>query len=176
MTPDQYLPILIPLVVMGLILLRARRPKPLNIYLLWIVPLLVIAGIGTGLYFTITATDHPPFGPVAYGGFVLALALGAWLGWQRGKAMDIHREGGVGRLMARPSLLGVVLIVCILVVRRGFDAVLMANAEAWRLNAVAITDGFMLLAVGLVVAQRVEMFLRGRAILSTPTVETAPAA
>lgn len=176
MTPREILPIAIPLVVLVLILLRSRKPKQLNIRFLWVVPLLVILGIGTGLYFSITQAPHAPFGPVAYGGFALALALGAFAGWHRGKAMDIHRDPRSGLLMAKPSLLGVVLIVGLLVVRRGLDAFLMANADAWHLNAIAITDAFMLFAVGLVVAQRVEMFIRGKAILdAAPPREPAPA-
>jgi hypothetical protein len=143
--------------------MRSRRPRPLNLHLMWIVPLLVIVGIGMGLYFT----PHEPFGPWAYAGFGFALIVGGVAGWWRGRTVDIHRDAESGRLMAQPSPLGIILIVGLLVARRSLDAYLIANAGAWQLNAVAVTDAFMLFAVGLVVAQRIEMFLRGRALMTT---------
>ena len=167
MTPQQILPIVIPIAILAIFLMRNRRPRPLNLHLMWIVPLLVIVGIGMGLYFT----PHEPFGPWAYAGFALALVLGGAAGWWRGRTIDIHRDAETGRLMAQPSPLGLILIVGLLVVRRSLDAYLIANAEAWHLNAVAVTDAFMLFAVGLVVVQRIEMFVRGRAILA----EASPA-
>lgn len=162
MTPQQILPIVIPIAILAIFLMRNRRPRPLNLHLMWIVPLLVIVGIGMGLYFT----PHEPFGPWAYAGFAFALILGGLAGWWRGRTIDIHRDAESGRLMAQPSPLGLILIVGLLVVRRSLDAYLIANAEAWHLNAVAVTDAFMLFAVGLVVVQRIEMFVRGRAILA----------
>lgn len=163
MNLEQILPIVIPVAVLAIILMRTRRPRPLNLHLMWIVPLLVIVGIGMGLYFT----PHEPFGAWAYAGFAFALGLGGLAGWWRGKTIDIHRDAETGRLMAQPSPLGLVLIVGLLIARRSLDSYLIAHAEAWHLNAVAITDAFMLFAVGLVVAQRIEMFLRGRAIMAT---------
>lgn len=162
MSPQQILPIAIPIAVLAIILMRNRRPRPLNLHLMWIVPLLVIVGIGMGLYFT----PHEPFGVWAYVGFALALVLGGVAGWWRGRTIDIHRDTETGRLMAKPSPLGLILIVGLLIARRSLDAYLIANAEAWHLNAVAVTDAFMLFAVGLVVVQRIEMFVRGRAIMA----------
>lgn len=168
MTPQQILPIVIPIAILALVVMRNRRPRPLNLHLMWIVPLLVVLGIGMGLYFT----PHEPFGVWAYAGFVFALGLGGVAGWWRGRTIDIHRDAETGRLMAKPSPLGLMLIVVLLVARRSLDMYLLSNAEAWHLNAVAVTDAFMLFAVGLVVVQRIEMFVRGRAILA----DAAPAA
>ena len=164
MTPEQVLPVAIPLAILVIFLMRNRRPRPLSPQLMWILPLLVVVGIGMGLWFT----PHDPFGPYAYAGFALALALGALAGWWRGKTIDIHRDPETGRLMAQPSPVGLILIAGLLVARSALRAWLEGNAATMHLNAVAVTDAFMLFAVGLVVAQRVEMFLRARALQATP--------
>lgn len=142
--------------------MRNRRPRPLNLHLMWIVPLLVIVSVGTGLYFM----PHAPFGVWTYLAFAFALVMGALAGWWRGRTVDIHRDIESGQLMAKPSPLGLILIIGLFVIRRGADAYLIANAEAWHLNLAAVTEAFMLFAVGLVAVQRIEMFVRGRAILA----------
>jgi len=162
LTPRGVLPLAIPLVILVIILLRNRRPRPLHLSRMWILPTLVVLGIGMGLYFN----PHPPFGSWAYASFALALGLGALAGWWRGRTIDIHRDAETGQLMATPSPLGLILIVVLLISRRGLDAYLEANAVSWHLNAGAIADAFMLFAVGLVVTQRIEMFLRARAIMA----------
>ena len=162
MAPDQVLPIAIPMAILVIILMRSRRPRRLHLNRMWIVPTLVVLGIGMGLYFT----PHRPFGPWAYSAFTLALVLGGLAGWWRGRTIDIYRDAGTGQLMAMPSPLGLVLIVGLLVVRRGLDTYLVSNADSWHLNAVAVTDAFMLFAIGLVVVQRIEMYIRGRAIMA----------
>lgn len=156
------MPIVVPLVILVIILLRNRQPRPLHLNRMWILPAFVVLGIGMGLYFN----PHPPFGTWSYASFALALGLGALAGWWRGKTIDIHRDATTGQLMAMPSPLGLILIVVLLVTRRGLDAYLGANATSWHLNAGAIADAFMLFAVGLVVVQRIEMYLRGRAIMA----------
>ena len=163
MAAQQILPIVIPIAVLAIILMRNRRPRPLKLHLMWIVPLLVILSVGTGLYFM----PHAPFGIWTYLAFSFALAIGALAGWWRGRTVDIHRDAESGRLMAKPSPLGLILIIGLFVIRRGADAYLNANAEAWHLNVAAVTEAFMLFAVGLVVAQRIEMFVRGRAIMAS---------
>ena len=44
--------------------------------------------------------------------------------------------------------------------------VMEANAAAWHLDAVVVTDAFMLFAIGMIVAQRVELYIRARRILT----------
>ncbi|MOA34573.1 hypothetical protein D3C78_1559520 [compost metagenome] len=41
-----------------------------------------------------------------------------------------------------------------------------ANAAAWHLDAVVVTDAFMLFAVGMIVTQRIELYIRARRILA----------
>ena len=163
MQPQTFIPIVVALAVAGLILVRNRQPRPLAPERMWIVPVLVLPMIGMGLYFT----PHDPFGPGAYAGFAAALALGAAAGWWRGKTVNITRGEG-GRLYAKASPLGLVLLVGLFVVRGALRLLVERQGAAWHLNAAAVTDAFMLFAVGLIVAQRAEMWLRARSLAAAP--------
>lgn len=162
-------------VALGIVLLRNRRKRTLRPHLLWVVPAIVVPMIGLGLW---ANTQHPQFGPLAWLAFAAALALGAAAGWWRGKTITIEKEPD-GSLKAQASPLGLILIVGLIAARAGLREVMQANASAWHLDAVVVTDAFLIFAIGLVVAQRVEMYLRARRILAGGTdshVEAAPAA
>ncbi|MNY80750.1 hypothetical protein D3C86_2219580 [compost metagenome] len=53
--------------------------------------------------------------------------------------------------------------------RAGLREVMQTNAAAWHLDAVAVTDAFMLFAIGLIVTQRIEMYIRARRVLAGGT-------
>lgn len=159
MTLQQILPVAIPLLVVVLILKRKSRPRTLRPHLMWVVPTLVVLGIGTGLWFM----PHAPFDWTAWLAFALALALGGVAGWWRGKTVAIARRPD-GSLEAKASPLGLILILGLLAVRALLRDQLAVHAADWRLDPVAVTEAFMLFAVGLVVMQRVEMAIRARRI------------
>ncbi len=159
MSLQQALPILIAIAVVALILLRHRRPRTVRPQFMWVVPVLVVPVIGMGLYFT----PHQPFGPVAWVVFAAALALGAAAGWWRGRTITIQKASD-GTLKAQASPLGLVLILGLLAVRGGLRSLMESHAAAWHVDVAVITDAFLLFAVGMIVAQRVEMFIRARRV------------
>lgn len=161
MAPEQIIPLAVIPVVLILVLVRNRRPRTLHPQWMWVAPLLVMTGIGMGLYFT----PHEPFGVIAWVSFAAALALGALAGWQRGRMVIIHKAAD-GTLKAQSSPLGMVLIIGLLTVRAALRGPMEAQAANWQVDAAVITDAFMLFAVGLVVAQRVEMYLRARKVMA----------
>ena len=154
-----------PLVGVGIALLammlRHRKPLPLRLQWMWVMPVLMTALIVTGLIYI----PHDPFGPVAYVSLVAALGLGLYAGWWRGKTIRVERDAQTGQLMAQASPFGLLLIVALLAVRFGLRELLEGHAEAWHLNLGAITDGFLLFAMGLIIGQRVELFIRARKLL-----------
>jgi membrane protein CcdC involved in cytochrome C biogenesis len=155
-------------IALVVVLLRNRAARPLNVQWMWVVPLLVSLLIGWGIWASTTFQPHAPFGPITYASLAAALAAGCAIGWWRGKTIDIHRDPDTGKLMARASPLGLIILIGLIAVRYAMKGVLEANAEAWHLNMVALTDGFLLFAAGLVVVSRVEMWLRARAIAEHP--------
>jgi hypothetical protein len=69
-----------------------------------------------------------------------------------------------GTLTAQASPIGLILIIAVMLGRRGLSAFLEPHAAEWGLNALAITDAFLLFVVGMIVMQRVDMFIRARRI------------
>lgn len=69
-------------------------------------------------------------------------------------------------LKAQASPIGLILIVAVMLGRRALGAFLEPHAAEYGLNALAITDAFLLFVVGMIVVQRIEMFIRARRIQS----------
>jgi ABC-type dipeptide/oligopeptide/nickel transport system permease subunit len=101
---------------------------------------------------------------------VLAIGavLGGLAGWYRGKTVTIEKEPD-GSLMAQASPLGLILLVVLFAGRAGLRDLIETHAADWRLNAMAVTDAFLVFAMGLIVLQRVEMYIRARRVLAGGT-------
>ncbi|MGO4409136.1 MULTISPECIES: CcdC protein domain-containing protein [unclassified Brevundimonas] len=162
MSPQTMGPLIGIAVALIVVLLRNRRKRTLRPHLLWVMPLLVTIMIGMGLWAT---TQHPHFGPYAWMAFAAALALGAAAGWQRGKTITIEKEPD-GSLKAQASPLGLILVIGLFAARAGLRELMQSNAVAWGLDAVVVTDAFMIFAIGLIVTQRIEMYIRARRVLA----------
>lgn len=179
MTPQQYAPLIVLLVLLPVILLRNRAPRTLRPQWMWVTPVIVLPLIGLGLWGSSQApgADHTPFGPVSWLILALGLGLGGLAGWWRGKMTTIEKHPD-GTLKAQASPLGLLLIVGLFMGRSALRSVLEPHAAAWHLNALAIADAFLLFVVGMIVMQRVEMFIRARRVLAGGTdshVEATPA-
>jgi len=167
MNPQTIGPIVGIVIALAVVLLRNRAPRRLNVEWMWVLPLFVLVMIGVGIWASTTYQPHAPFGPLTYAGLAAAFAAGCALGWWRGKTIDIHRDPATGHLMAQASPLGMLFIFGLFAVRYAMRGVLETNAQAWGLDLVALTDGFMLFAVGLVVVSRIEMWIRARGLQQT---------
>lgn len=167
MSPENLGPLIGIGVALLLIVLRNRRPRTLRPQWLWVAPLLVTVMIGFGLWGLSQSGEYADiaFGPDAWAMLIAGLLLGALAGWWRAKGVTIFK-GADGVLKAQASPLGIILILGLFVARSGLKGWLGENAEAWHINALALTDAFMLFAVGLVIAQRAEMYIRARRILA----------
>ena len=109
MTTEQLIPLIVIAVVLPLVLLRNRRPRTLRPRWMWVVPAIVVALIGLGLWATMTFDpEHAPFRPVDWVILAAGLALGAAAGWQRGRTVTIHKDAD-GVLKAQASPLGRIL-------------------------------------------------------------------
>lgn len=160
--PIGWLQYLIPIVIAGIVLaFRIRRmsqERPLKLEQLWIVPAMY-------LVLVVAALVAAPPKPVGWLLCLAALAVGASIGWQRGKAMRISVDPATHRLNHRASPLAMLILVALIVIR----AVLKAEGSALHLDAVLLTDILLALALGLFAATRAEMYLRGRRLLDAYT-------
>ncbi len=144
--------------VVGLILaLRIRRmskARPLTLERLWVVPALYAVLVGALLL------QAPP----SLGGWALcaaALVVGAGLGWQRGKLMNLSVDPATHQLNQKASVGGLLFIVVLIAIK----LVGQAEGSALHLNVMLLTQAFAVMALGLFSAMRVEMYLRGKRLL-----------
>lgn len=137
---------------------RMSRLRPLRLEYLWLLPtaygLLVLA-----MY------AHFPLTGLAYALCAGAALLGGVMGWQWGKMIRIIVDPETHALKHASSRAAMLFILVLLFVRWSAREVL-AKQEIKFLNTIAITDILMALALGLLATQRLEMYLRGRRLLS----------
>lgn len=153
---------LVPLgVVAVIIVLRNSRPRRLKIERLWVLPAVyVILAAGALL-------EAPP-PPTILSVLILvgAVAIGAAIGWQRARFTQIHIHPETHDLTSRASPIGILFIFAILVVRFAARDLLAGNARLLHLPIVAITDGFLLLAIAMLATQRLEIWQRASRMLA----------
>lgn len=178
MTPEQYIPIVGLLVGLSIMMLRNRRPRVLRLRWMWVTPAIIVPLMGLAIWGTSQqpGMSHAPFGPLDWAVLAVGLVLGGVAGWWRGKMMTIEKHEQEGALRAQASPVGLILIAVLLVARRALSAWLEPHAAAMGLNALAVTDAFLVFVAAMIALQRVEMFIRARRILAGGTdahVETS---
>ncbi len=154
-------------IALPLILLRNRAPRTLNVKWMWVTPAIIVPLMGLALWGTSMDPNmpHTPFNALAWAILAVGLILGGVFGWYRGKMTTIEKHAD-GTLKAQASPIGLILIVAVMLGRRALGAWLEPHAAEYGLSALAITDAFLLFVVGMIVVQRVEMFIRARRIQS----------
>jgi hypothetical protein len=161
---------LVPLaVVLLVVVLRNSRPRRLRIERLWLYPAIYLVLLATTL-----AAAPPPVTPLSVGLLIAAFALGAALGWQRGRFMQIHIHPETHDLTSRASPIGLVFIFGVLVLRYAARDLLAGQAGALHLPVVAIGDAFIVLAVAMLSVQRLEVWMRASRMLAEARAAAAP--
>ena len=157
--PTGFAQYLIPIVVFAVIfafrLRRMSRMRPLKLGQLWIVPAIYVVVVVASLI------GQPPT-PLGWGLLVVGTALGAAIGWWRGKTVAIHVDPVSGTLNQKASPLG--MLVLLVLVGAKFAA--RSGGDAVHLDVASLTDALLGLALGTFTAMRVEMFLRGSRLLA----------
>jgi hypothetical protein len=143
------------LVVLALRLRRAGQMRPLKLGSLWIVPALYLV-VAAAMFIQL-----PPRGWVAIG-CVVALALGAALGWQRGKMMHISVDPETHALNQKASPAAVLFLVALIAVR-AIGRGLLGHSSA--VSPAMLTDPLIAFALGMFSLTRLEMYLRARRLL-----------
>jgi hypothetical protein len=151
---------LVPLIAVGMMLLRNARERRLKVERMWISPTLFLVLTG------ILMANQPPPGALLVAIYAAALGLGAFGGWWRGRLTRITVDPATHDLTSKTSPLGMLLILAIFAARYGLRSFGAETAGMLHVSALAITDALMLLAVGLVCAQRLEIALRATRLLN----------
>jgi hypothetical protein len=141
--------------VLGLRMRRMSQLRPLRLEMMWIMPA-ILSLVFLSLLYAYRPTTMDWLWIVA------AAAVGAAIGWYRGKTMQIHVDPQTHALNQKASPLAMLFIVAIIGVRYG----LRAEAANLHLNINFVTDASVAFAVGMFTAVRVEMFIRAKRLLA----------
>jgi hypothetical protein len=154
------LPFVIIVVVLALRLRSMSRERPLRVQTLWVVPVIYILLAGSMLL-----TLPPP--PVGWGLVVVGTAIGAAVGWHRGKLIRIHRDEQTGELRQKASPIALLLLAALVVLKLGTRAIFgETSAGHPGSGALLLTDAFIGFALGLLSATRLELYLRAQRVLA----------
>jgi hypothetical protein len=161
---------LVPLGIAAVVIVaRNSRPRLLKIERLWMMPAIYLVLMAGAL-----AEAPPPLTPVSIAILAAAFALGAAIGWQRARFTQIHIHPETHALTSRASPIGLIFIFAILVVRFAARDLLASNARLMDLPLVAITDGFLLLAIAMLTTQRLEIWQRASRMLAEAKGASGP--
>lgn len=145
------------------------KERRLKLEFMWILPaVMVVATVFLFMQFTPHGTDWLWLAAI--------FAVGATIGWWRGRLIPIAIDPDTHELNTRPSPAAILFLLGIFVVRFALKTVFEAEAEAWHISAVLLTDGFVVLGVGLFGVSRLEMALRAIGLLRQARAAKAAAA
>lgn len=167
---------LIPIVfAMAIVILRNSRARRLRIEAMWISPVIVVALIGLALWGESKAgRGGLALTPINVGLDLGGLVLGALLGWWRARFTNITIDSVTHDLTSRASPLGMVVIMGILVLRTAVRTYAMDGALGeW---AGPVADALLVMSVGLVCAQRLEIYIRASRMLAEARATRVPPA
>jgi NAD/NADP transhydrogenase beta subunit len=154
------IPVAVFAVVMALRWRRMSRARRLRLETLWILPALYLAIVG----FTFAAV--PP-SAATWGWSVLALAIGAGIGWYRGRMMRITVDPETHALSQQASPAAFLLLAALFLLKMGSRAEMGSGGmQPGQAHGVSMaTDIAMAFALGLIAVTRIEMTLRARRLL-----------
>ncbi len=156
----QAMTLIVPLVVMALVILRNSRARRLRIETLWIAPVIIVALIGLALAQAGTPT------PLEIGLDIAAVAIGALIGWWRARFTHITIDQATHQLTSRASPVGMLIILGIFAIRYAVRMYVSEGAAAAGVPVHALADAILVMSVGLVCAQRMEIFTRASRLLA----------
>ncbi len=156
MTARQLLPYVVPLIVIVVLYFRTSRakPRPVGVRWLWVVPTIALVGIGSALWFQ----PHPAFGPGAYAIFALAGATGVATGILRARTLRLRICEETGKVLMETSSYAFILLAALVLLRSAFR-----NTASGL--GVAAVDASLLFALGMIVTQRLTIWLRIRSLV-----------
>lgn len=163
---SPYWTYMIPLVAITLVILRNSRARRLRIETLWITPVAILALVGLSF----SQQGMPT--PLMLGLDIAALVAGAVLGWWRARFTHIIVDPATHELTSRASPVGMLVILGIFALRYAIRLYGAQNAGSMGVSANAVADAALVISVGLVCAQRLEIALRATRLLNEARAES----
>jgi membrane protein CcdC involved in cytochrome C biogenesis len=142
-------------VVLAIRMRRMGQMRPLKLGNLWIVPAVYLA-VAALMFWQL-----PPVGWVAIAS-ALGLLIGAAVGWQRGKMMQIHVDPETHALNQKASPAAMFFLIALIVIRMGARGILGHESGV---SPAMLTDPLIAFALGMFTLTRLEMYLRAKRLL-----------
>ena len=142
-------------IVLALRMRRMGRMRPLKLETLRVVPTIYLV-VAVPMF-----VQLPPTGTVGIASLV-GLILGAALGWQRGKMMQIHVDPQTHALNQKASPAAMLFLLALIIVRMGARSMLGQEAG---ISPAMLTDPLIAFALGMFSLTRVEMYVRAKRML-----------
>jgi hypothetical protein len=161
--PSDYSVYVLPiiLVIMALRMWRGSKVRRLRIERMWILPAIYLIAVGLMLF-----AAPPPMHPLVIATLVIATGAGPALGWARARMVRVSINVETHELTSQMSPWGMLVLVGLLVIRRGLDWYLTRHAAEWHISLAAITDGFLLFYLGMLVGRIAEIWIRANRLLN----------
>jgi Protein of unknown function (DUF1453) len=163
----HWLSIAMPAIIIPVVLFFRFRSmgkvRPFKPQWLWVIPTIcTLAAIA--LYVAL-----PPHG-LTWLYAALALCAGSGLGWWRGKLTHIMVDPQTGDLSQKASPAAMIFIVVLIAARFASRSLLGGSSgNALHGPTMMVTDILVAFAVGFLVTQRLELYLRARRLQAVPT-------
>jgi membrane protein CcdC involved in cytochrome C biogenesis len=161
-------PQLISLAIGGLLILvifffrfrAAGKARPLQPGMLLLRPVILVA-LGAWLVFLAKPTDPQTIGIMA-----ACLAVGAAIGWWRGRFVHIEVHPETHSVTSVTPAFAVMILVGLFVARFAVRYLVMPNADPLSLETMRLNAYFVLSAVGILGFASLEMYLRAQKLLN----------
>ena len=120
--------------------------------------------IGLSHYLAVAAMMFWSLPPKGWVGIacIVALLLGAAVGWQRGTMMEIHVDPETHALNQKASSAAMFFLIAMIVVRSGARSLL---GQTSGVSPAMLTDPLIAFALGMFTLTRIEMYLRAKRLL-----------
>ncbi|HEX3809673.1 MAG TPA: hypothetical protein VHW02_08205 [Rhizomicrobium sp.] len=164
-------PYVLPVLVLAIFARRMIRnePRKVRVGSLWIMPLIILAGVG----FTLSVMPGVPDVWVI-AAFVAAAAAGAGVGYLRARHMELFVDAKTDTVMSKATPIGMIVIVALFVLRYALKILFpqMQGAQNFdphghiSTTAIAFTDGGLIFSAAMLTAQAIVTYLRAHPVLT----------
>jgi len=158
-------PYLVPLLVGAILLRRATRsqkPRRVRFWRLWIFPGLLL------LVTAMSVAHAPAMGLGVLAAFVAAGLAGSAIGWFRVHTLEFTLDAESGKVSARATQLGALLIVALIGLRYAADVALKKLGITGGADLVHATDAMLVFSTSMFVARSIHTRIRARALRDAP--------
>jgi hypothetical protein len=156
-------PYILPLLVAAFLVRRAMReqkPKRVRFTRLWLFPAILLLVTWSSL-----ARESAP-GFLVATLFLLVIAIGSAIGWYRVHTLEFSVDPDSGKVSARATQLGALLIVGLIALRWGAEFALKKLGPHAGTELVHASDAMLLLSTSMFVARSVHTWIRARALVA----------